>query len=88
MLAPPYQHVESQVHDHKGEVRFEELPGEDGTGKRVKISWLLSVRPWFGFGRKRFGSGVGNRGLNSRLIVLLTSSIYHITLHNQQRGSS
>lgn len=39
-----------QVHDHKGEVRFEEV--SEGGGKRVKVSWLLSVRPWFGFGRR------------------------------------
>lgn len=41
-----------QVHDHKGEVRFEEVEGEGEGGKRVRISWLLSIRPWFGFGRK------------------------------------
>ena len=40
-----------QVYDHKGEVRFEEVSDEGG-GKRVKVSWLLSVRPWFGFGRR------------------------------------
>jgi len=39
------------VHDHRGEIKFEEVEGEDGGGKRVRISWLLSVRPWFGFGR-------------------------------------
>lgn len=40
-----------QVHDHKGVVRFEEVEGEGGSGKRVRISWLLSVRPWVGLGR-------------------------------------
>jgi hypothetical protein len=40
-----------QVHDHRGEVRFEEVAGEGGSATRVQVSWLVSVRPWFGFGR-------------------------------------
>lgn len=48
-----------QVHDHKGVVHFEEVEGEGGSGKRVRMSWLLSVLPWFGFGRMYMRASLG-----------------------------